>query len=163
MPSCEQCMQADEACLQKVRGPRCQHCVHRKVRCSLVRMKQRVDKKESKQRLVLEGRFNGSHDGANRWIHETDGGHGEGAEKNRWRKWALVKGVGKLTEVMEQSEKMGTEKAEKEVETEIIQKVDKGMKMEIFSEKESEDNSEEEKEEDKKGNGDKEMDGDEEN
>jgi hypothetical protein len=77
--------------------------------------------------------------------------------------WALVKGVGKLTEVMEQSEKMGTEKAEKEVETEIIQKVDKGMKMEIFSEKESEDNSEEEKEEDKKGNGDKEMDGDEEN
>jgi hypothetical protein len=38
-----------------VQGPRCQRCALRKVGCSLVGMKQRVDKKEGKQRLVLEG------------------------------------------------------------------------------------------------------------
>jgi hypothetical protein len=38
-----------------VRGPGCQCCVLRKVGCSLVGMKQRVEKKEGKQRLVLEG------------------------------------------------------------------------------------------------------------
>jgi hypothetical protein len=76
--------------------------------------------------------------------------------------WALVEGVGKLMEVMERSEKVGAEKAEKEVEMEPVQKVDKGMEMENLSEEESEDDSEEEKEEDKVENGDKEMDGDEE-
>jgi hypothetical protein len=42
------------------------------------------------------------------------------------------------------------------VETELVQKADKGMETKILSEEESEDNSEEDKEED----GNKEMDGD---
>jgi hypothetical protein len=44
-----------------------------------------------------------------------------------------------------------------------IQKVDKGIVVEILSEEESEEDHDGEKEEDKEGNGDKEMDRDEEN
>jgi hypothetical protein len=47
-------VQADKACLWKVWGPGCQQCAQQKVGCSLVGMRQKIEKKESEQRLVLE-------------------------------------------------------------------------------------------------------------
>jgi hypothetical protein len=126
-------------------------------------MKQRVEKKEGKQRLVLEG---GEENSAAPMMELSDGfmEQMEAMAKELKRIsggiWALVEGVRKLTEVMKRSEKVGVEKAEKEVEMEPVQKADKGMETEILSEEESENDSEEEKEEDKVENRDKEMDRD---
>jgi hypothetical protein len=126
-------------------------------------MKQRVDEKEGKQRLVSEGgekdlaapmmelldRFMEQMEAMAKELRRISGGI-----------WALAEGVGKLAEVMERLEKVGAEKAENEVETEFVQKADKGTETEILLEEESEDDSKEKKEEDKAENGDKEMDGD---
>jgi 23S rRNA A1618 N6-methylase RlmF len=104
-------------------------------------MEQRIDKKEGKQRLVLEG---GEEDSVAPMIELIDGSmeQMEAMAKELRRIsggiWALVKGVGKLMEVMERLKKMGAEKVEKEVETEIIQKGNKRMETEILSEEESE-------------------------
>jgi hypothetical protein len=126
-------------------------------------MKQKTDKKEGKQRLVLEG----AEEDLVAPIMELSDESMEQMEAmaKELRRigggtWALVEGVERLTEVMEWLEKMGMNKAEKEVETENVQRVDKGMEMEIMSEEESEEDSDGEKEEDKKENRDKEMDGD---
>jgi hypothetical protein len=152
MPPCERCA-------QEAWGPRCQHCALRKVGCSLISMKWRAEKKEGKQRLVSEEEEENS---AAPMMELSDGfmEQIEAMAKELRRIsggiQALVEGVGKLGEVMEQLEKVGVEKVEKKVETEPVQKVDKGMKTEILLEEESEDNSEEDKEQDE----DKEMDRD---
>jgi hypothetical protein len=122
-------------------------------------MKWRAEKKEGKQRLVSEEEEENS---AAPMMELSDGfmEQIEAMAKELRRIsggiQALVEGVGKLGEVMEQLEKVGVEKVEKKVETEPVQKVDKGMKTEILLEEESEDNSEEDKEQDE----DKEMDRD---
>jgi hypothetical protein len=153
MPPCKRCMKANEACLRKAQGPGCQRCVQRKVGCSLVGMKRRTDKKEGKWRLVSE---RAEEDLVALMMELSDGfmEQMEAMAKELRRIgggiWALIEGVGKLTEVMERSEKMGADKVEKEVETEVIQKVDKEMEMEILSEEESEEGSDGEEEEERK-------------
>jgi hypothetical protein len=128
-------------------------------------MKQKTDK-EGRWRLVLEG----VEENLAAPIMELSDGFMEQMEAmvKELRKigggiWALVKGVGKLMEIMEQLERMEMSKVEKEVEIENVQRVNKGTVTEIMSEEGSEEDSEGEKEEDKEGNRDKEMDGDEEN
>jgi hypothetical protein len=120
----------DEACLWKARGPGCQCYALRKVRCSLVGMKRRIDKKEGQWRLVSEG---GEEDLAAPMIKLSDGfmeqmeAMAKELRRISERIRALVEGVGKLAEVTEWLEKVGVEKVEKEVETEFIQKADKGI------------------------------------
>jgi hypothetical protein len=128
-------------------------------------MKQKTDK-EGRWRLVLEG----VEENLAAPIMELSDGFMEQMEAmvKELRKigggiWALVEGVGKLMEIMEQLERMEMSKVEKEVEIENVQRVNKGTVTEIMSEEGSEEDSEGEKEEDKEGNRDKEMDGDEEN
>jgi hypothetical protein len=63
--------------------------------------------------------------------------------------WALVAGIRKLTEVVEESGKEVT-KVDKETEMEEVQKVDKQMETEEKEDSEKEEESEEEKEEEDK-------------
>jgi hypothetical protein len=95
----------------------------RKVRCSLVGMKWRVEKKEGRQRLVSE---DGEENSAAPMMELSDGfiEQMETMAKELRRIsgeiWALVEGVGKLADVMEWSERVGVEKVEKEVEMEPV-------------------------------------------
>jgi hypothetical protein len=93
-------------------------------------MKRRIDKKEGQWRLVSEG---GEEDLAAPMIKLSDGfmeqmeAMAKELRRISERIRALVEGVGKLAEVTEWLEKVGVEKVEKEVETEFIQKADKGI------------------------------------
>jgi hypothetical protein len=153
----------DEPCLQKVRGPGCQHCGQRKVGCSLVGLKQKTsEKKEGKKRMMSEGLEEGSvaplefSDGVMEQVEamvkelrSISGGI-----------WALVEGIGRLTEVVEGISKQGVRKEDKETETEDVQRMDKQMEMEKReddSEEEEESEEEEGKEDDGKEDGDQEM------
>jgi hypothetical protein len=86
-------------------------------------MKWRLDKKEGKQRLVLEG---GEEDSMAHMMELSDGfmEQMEAMAKELRRISGeirvSVEGVEKLMEVMERSEKVGVKKAEKEVETDFV-------------------------------------------
>jgi hypothetical protein len=74
--------------------------------------------------------------------------------------WALVEGIGRLTEVVEGVGKKGMRKEDKETETEDVQRMDKQTETERREEdSEEEEESEEEvgKEDDGKEDGDQEM------
>jgi hypothetical protein len=72
--------------------------------------------------------------------------------------WALVEGIGRLTEVVEGVSKEGVRKEDKETETEDVQKMDKQTKRrEEDSEEEEESEEEEGKEDGGKEDGDQEM------
>jgi hypothetical protein len=74
--------------------------------------------------------------------------------------WALVEGIGRLTEVVEGVGKKGMRKEDKETETEDVQRMDKQTETERREENsEEEEESEEEvgKEDDGKEDGDQEM------
>jgi hypothetical protein len=76
--------------------------------------------------------------------------------------WALVEGVGKLTEAMEGVGEEEIRREDKETETEVVQKMDKQTETERWEE-DSEGEEESEKEEEKgdggEGDGDQEMEG----
>jgi hypothetical protein len=74
--------------------------------------------------------------------------------------WALVEGIGKLTEVAEGVGKEGVRKEDKETETEVFWRMDKQTeteRREEDSEEEEESEEEEGKEDDGKEDGDQEM------
>jgi hypothetical protein len=124
-----------------------------------------VEKKEGSQRLVSEGRegnlvapmmelsdgFMEQVEAIAKELRSISGGI-----------WALVEGVGKLTEVMEGVRKEEIRREDKETETEDVQKMDKQTEMES-REEDSEGEEESEKEEEKgdggEGDGDQEMEG----
>jgi hypothetical protein len=141
-PPCDRCVQADEACLQKAQGPGCQCCVQRKVGCSLVRIKQRIEKKEGKQRLVSEG---GEENSAAPMMELLDGFMEQMEAMAKELKnisggiWVLVEGIRRLTEVVEEIGKEEVRKEDKETETEDVQRMDKQTEME---EKEGDDGEE---------------------
>jgi hypothetical protein len=73
--------------------------------------------------------------------------------------WALVEGVGRLTEVVEGVGKEGVRKEDKEMETEDVQRMDKETEMEKREEdsEEEEESEEEGKEDGGEEDGDQEM------
>jgi hypothetical protein len=74
--------------------------------------------------------------------------------------WALVEGIGKLTDVVEGAGKEGVRKEDKEMEMEDVQRMDKQTeteKREEDSEEEEESEEEEGKEDSGKKDGDQEM------
>jgi hypothetical protein len=74
--------------------------------------------------------------------------------------WALVEGIGRLTEVVEGIIKEGVKKEDKEMETEDVWRMDKQTEMERGeedSEEEEESEKEEGKEDGRKEDGDQEM------
>ena len=57
-PPCERCVKAEAECLKKATGPGCKRCAERKVGCSLVGLRRKVEKKaeraEERRRVLLE-------------------------------------------------------------------------------------------------------------
>jgi hypothetical protein len=106
----------------EARGPGCQCCVQRKAGCSLVGIKWRVEKKEGKRRLVSERREENS---AAPMMELSDGFMEQvEAIAKELRNisggiWALVEGIGRLTEVVEGVGKEGVRKEEMEMEMEM--------------------------------------------
>jgi hypothetical protein len=137
--------------------------VQRKVGCSLVGFKRRVEKKEGKRRLVSEGREENS---AAPMMELLDGFMEQvEAIAKELRNisggiWVLVKGIGKLTEVVEGVGKEGVRKEDKEMETEDVWRMNKQTeteRREKDSEEEEESEEEEGKEDGGKEDGDQEM------
>jgi hypothetical protein len=137
--------------------------VQRKAKCSLVGIKWRVEKKEGKWRLVseegeensaaptmeLSDRFMEQVEAIAKELRNISGGI-----------WALVEGVGRLTEAVEGIGKEEGRKEHKETETEDVRRMDKQMETErkkIDSEEEEESEEEEGKEDGGKEDGDQEM------
>jgi hypothetical protein len=120
----------DEPCLWKVRGPGCLQCRQRKVGCSLVGLKQKtLEKKEGKKRLISEGLEEGS-------VAPLEFSDGVMEQVEAMAKelrnisggiWALVEGIGRLTEVVEGVGKEGMRKEDKEMETEDVQRMSDGQ------------------------------------
>jgi hypothetical protein len=163
MPPCKRCAQADEPCLRKVWGPGCQCCGQRKVGCSLVGPKRKTsEKKKGKKRMMLEGLEEGSvallelSDG----VMEQVEAMAKELRSISGGIWALVEGIGRLTEVVEGISKEGVRKEDKETEMEDVQRMDKQTETERREEdSEEEEESEEEggKEDSGKEDGDQEM------
>jgi hypothetical protein len=120
------------------------------------------EKKEGKKRIMSEGLEEGSVallELSDRVMEQVE------AMAKELRKisggiWALVEGIGRLTEVVEGVGKKGMRKEDKETETEDVQRMDKQMETERREEdSEEEEESEEEvgKEDDRKEDGDQEM------
>jgi hypothetical protein len=124
-----------------------------------------VERKEGKRRLVLEG---GQENPAAPMMELSDGFMEQvEAIAKELRNisggiWALVEGVGKLTEAMEGVGKEEIRKEDKETEMEDVQRMDKQTETERREEdSEEEDESEEEEEKGDGGedDGDQEMEG----
>jgi hypothetical protein len=121
------------------------------------------EKKEGKKRMVSEG----LEEGSVAPMMELSDGFMEQVEAiaKELRSisggiWALVEGVGKLTEAMEGVRKEETRKEDKETETEGVQKMDKQTeteRREEESKEEEESEEEEEKEDEGKEDGEQEM------
>jgi hypothetical protein len=120
------------------------------------------EKKEGKKRMMSEGLEEGSvaplelSDG----VMEQVEAMAKELRRISGGIWALVKGIGRLTEVVEGVGKEGMRKEDKETETEDVQRMDKQMETERREEdSEEEEKSEEEvgKEDDGKEDGDQEM------
>jgi hypothetical protein len=120
------------------------------------------EKKEGKKRVMLEGLEEGSVaplEFSDRVMEQVEAMAKELRNISEGI-WALVKGIGRLTEVVEGISKEGVRKEDKETETEDVQRMDKQMEMEKREEdSEEEEESEEEvgKEDDGKEEGDQEM------
>jgi hypothetical protein len=135
---CKQCIKVEEEGRQKVRGPGCERCTQRKVGCSVVGLKRKGSEKRAERRvtedvdkgpiapLELSDRVMEQVEVMAKELRNISGGI-----------WALVEGIGRLTEAVE-----GMGKKE-------VRKVDKETEMEEDSKEEEE--SEEEEEEEKKG------------
>jgi hypothetical protein len=120
------------------------------------------EKKEGKKRLISEGLEKGSVaplEFLDRVMEQVE------AMAKELRNisggiWALVEGIGRLTEVVEGVGMEGMRKEDKETETEDVQRMDKQTEMKRREEdSEEEEESEEEvgKEDDRKEDGDQEM------
>jgi hypothetical protein len=120
------------------------------------------EKKEGKKRMMLEGLEEGSvaplelSDG----VMEQVEAMAKELRRISGGIWALVEGIGRLTEVVEGVGKKGMRKEDKETETEDVQRMDKQTETERREEdSEEEEESEEEvgKEDNGKEDGDQEM------
>jgi hypothetical protein len=128
----------------------------------LVGIKRRVEKKEGKQRIVSEG----GEENLVVPMMELSDGFMEQVEaivkelRNiNGRIWALVEGIGRLMEVVEEVGKEGARKEDKETEMEDVQRMDKQTeteRKEIDSEEEEGSEKEEGKEDGGEEDGDQE-------
>jgi hypothetical protein len=143
---CEWCVKVEEKCQRKACGPGCEWCTQWKVGCSAVGLKRKGGERKAEQKVMIEDVEEGSvvslelSDGV---MEKVEIIAKELGNINRGI-WALVAGVGKLMEVMEWAERKDGSKVDKEVETEGIEKVNRGVEMEIMLEEESEDGEDEE-------------------
>jgi hypothetical protein len=119
------------------------------------------EKKEGKKRMMSEG----LEEGSVALLEFSDGVMEQVEAMAKELKnisggiWALVEGIGRLTEVVEGVGKEGARKEDKETETEDVRRMDKQTEMEKGEEdsKEEEESEEEEKEDSGKEDGDQEM------
>jgi hypothetical protein len=124
-PACDSCRKAEVDSLQKARGPGCERCARRKVKCSLVG-------ERKKERKTEPGVLTGPNsDGVLAPLVELSDGFMEQIEAMGRKMgetndgiWVLVRGVGRLTEVVgrlvesREREKNGERKMESGVQTE---------------------------------------------
>jgi hypothetical protein len=151
-------VKAEEMCQQKMWGPGCKCCAQQKVGCSAVELKKKGGEKKAEWRIMLEGVEDEMAaplmELSDRFLEQVESMVKELGNINKGI-WALVAGVGKLMEAIEQIEKKEVEKVEKQTEMESVLKAEKQMETEL-EEEESED-EEEEGDKEEKGVEDKEV------
>jgi hypothetical protein len=111
----------EKECQQKVRGPGCKRCVQQKVGCSVVGLKRKGSEKRVEQRVmedVVEGLI-APLELSDRVMEQVEAMAKELLKISRGI-WALVEGVGRLTEVVEGMGKKEVKKVDKETEMEEV-------------------------------------------
>jgi hypothetical protein len=153
VPPCKRCIKAEEECRQKAQGPGCERCAQQKVGCSVVGLKRKGLEKRVKRRVTED-----ADEGPIALLELFDGVMEQVemmAKKLRRISrgiWALVEGIGKLTEVVEGMAKEEVRKVDKVTEMEEVQRVNKQTETEEKEEdSEEEEKSKEEVEKEKKG------------
>jgi hypothetical protein len=125
-----------------------------------VGLKQKTsEKKEGKKRMLLEGLEEGSVallELSDRVMEQVEAMAKELRRISRGIE-ALVEVVGRLTEVVMGLGKKEVEKEDKGTETEMVQRMDQEIEMEIIEEESESEEEEEEKEDGRKEDGDQEM------
>jgi NAD(P)-dependent dehydrogenase (short-subunit alcohol dehydrogenase family) len=121
VPSCERCVKVEEECRQKGQGLGCKRCAQWKVGYSAVGLKRKGAEKKAEQRVTedAEGELVVPLELSDGVMEQVE------AMAKELRKisggiWALVVGVGKLTEAVEGMGKKEVVKVDKEMETEKV-------------------------------------------
>jgi hypothetical protein len=105
-----------------VQGPGCERCAQWKVGCSMVGLKRKDTEKKTERKTMMEEVEDGSVaplELSNGVMEQVEGMAKE-LRKISGGTWALMEGVGRLMEVIEGLGRKEVEKADKEIETEVV-------------------------------------------